>query len=106
MTEDQSMFRQALVAELKRRGMTPYRLSKLQQVVHPHVARRYFYKGGGDARVRTIEALMKELDLVVVPRREVDLLRHARRIVKKAAQGNIVGAEKVLDLFERSEASA
>lgn len=86
MKTDTSMLRQAMVEELKRRGITPYRLAQDQQGLHPETARSYFYEKG-EAKTTTVETLMRELDLVVIPGKHLKLLKRLVRAAEKVNGG-------------------
>lgn len=83
MKRDDSMFRNVILAELRRRGITPYGISKLQQGVHPGTVREFLYCGK-EVMARTIEVIVKQLNLDLVPAEEVKLLRRLAASVKRS----------------------
>lgn len=73
--QTENTFREAILKELRRRGITPYAVSKRQRAVHPGTVREFLYCDGKEVMAKTIEALVRELDLTVVSGHEVRLLR-------------------------------
>ena len=84
----------AIIAELERQGVTRLKLSKLQRGAHATTCQAYLYSGR-DARVSTVEAMMRKLGLVVVSANELSSLRASkareeRRAILEARQGKAV----------------
>ncbi len=64
----------AIKAELKRRGKSSLWLARSQEGAHEVTCQAYLYCGR-NARVSTVESMMRWLDLVVVQRQELAGLR-------------------------------
>jgi len=72
--KQRSLILAAIKAELERRGMSALSLARRQRGAHEATCQAYLYSGR-DARVSTVESLMRELGLVVVSAEELERLR-------------------------------
>ena len=80
----------AIKLELEKQGMSRLGLSKSQRGAHATTCQAYLYSGR-DARVSTVEAMMRKLGLVVVGANELSNLRASkareeRRAILEARQ--------------------
>jgi len=91
--QDIGLLKVAIYTELKRRGITPYALSKLQTALNPQTIRQFLYSTNKEVMSKTVEVMLEELDLVIVPAAEIRMLRRlAKRLALLKKKPPIVNA--------------